>query len=76
MQNKVGLKIVRNLDVFLRVNKREQDHRRNAVELVVSVPVFYDENNDVVIARLGTDGNFAIDIDNIKKAGLELTDWK
>jgi len=33
MQNKVGLKIVRNLDVFLRVNKREQDHRRNAVEL-------------------------------------------
>jgi hypothetical protein len=71
--DKLTFQVKRDIDVKLVVSKgRMVDKRRSTIKLVVCVPVYYDEDEEITIATFGTDGNFSVSSRAVKRAGLEL----
>jgi hypothetical protein len=68
----ITYQIRKDIDVRLEESQKKADQKRMAVKLVVSVPVYYDEDEEITIACLGTDGNFSISKRAIEEAGLTL----
>jgi len=64
--------IKRDIDVRLEESTKKNDQKRMAIKLIISVPVYYDEDEEHTIAVLGTDGNFSISRSAIREAGLTL----
>ena len=67
IEKTVDFKLVKSLE--------EISQRRQALYLVVSVPVYYDEDKDLTLISIGTDGNFTIHRDAIEEAGFKVDGW-
>jgi len=72
MEQEAKLAIRKDLTIRLKTSNRKDEQKRAAITLIVDVPAYYDEDEEIIIAQFGTSGNLTIFRDDIEKAGLTL----